>query len=74
MDVGRGKGISDETIAALRAVIAEETDGRRPFYAWKIRAEGREWLTLSDLEAERWDSTDAGQVTIVAWGYDGLRG
>lgn len=76
MDVGQGKRISDETIGAVRGVLAEELE-KAPgtmFYAWKIHdeIEGRVWLSLSDVEAEKWDSISDGRVTIVAWGYANL--
>lgn len=77
MDAGRGKRISDETIGALSEVIAEELEESPEvqFYAWKIHdaIENRVWLSLSDDEAEKWDSVSGGHVTIVAWGYAKLR-
>jgi len=76
MDVEQGKRISDQTIGALRGVLAEELEKNAGtlFYAWKIHdeIEGRVWLSLSDDEAKKWDSISGGRVTIVAWGYGNL--
>lgn len=62
-----GRGISDQTLSAITEVIADELDG--PFYAWKIHdgVEDRVWLSLSQAEAEEWESVADSQVTIVVW-------
>lgn len=73
MDMGRPGRISDETKTALRAVLAEESENRGQFYAWKITTEESEWLCLTDTEAGRWESNGQASVTIVAWGYANLR-
>lgn len=73
MDMGEPGRVSDETITALQAVLAEESENLCPFYAWKIVTGENEWLCLTDDEAGRWESKEESRVSIVAWGYGNLR-